>query len=34
MASLVPVCAEAYAHPSGILTQYPMDLPEFLYEES
>lgn len=34
MASLVPVCAEAHAHPSGILTQYPMNLPEFLYEES
>jgi hypothetical protein len=34
MASLAPVCAEAQAHSPGVLTVYPMDLPDFLYEES
>ena len=34
MASLAPVCAEAQAHSPGALAAYPMNLPDFLYEES
>ena len=33
VASLAPVLAEAHAHSPGAFKQYPMDLPQFVYEE-